>query len=876
MVSHEKTRPRSIGVQATRFQAGADNLSDPVEPLHILPIEEVFETAFETDAHYSCYQPIGNFNQDHWPRINKPVLPRLRAVDADLALHILPVDFDNPGHLPWSSPEAVEFWISQLAKAAEDFPLADQWACLHTTKNGARLVYLLRDPVSPEQFEAKHKWLCQEFNRRGFEVDLTVSDWTRVFRAPLVVRDRARSWEAEEFKIVYSWDRTIHADALGSAFRQSDSKYAPIIPILDPKPKDSVAIDLLFEMSAHTSRQVQSEWFKSAKARMKGRECFPTIFGSQMLATKGERNSALHKHLGQAIGVLYYLQGTTPEHIYSLFLDPVRRLEPDRDTPDWTDVLWDHITRLWAKEDAKAREALEREEEKAQIAEDHASLIVRGMREWCEHPDLFSSDPEVVQAFVERRMIVQHGRSYFPIQSNGRYINHPLLQEQIIPWLRSHGMDSLMQTVQFSEDGIARDIPRETLINRFAVPVKEVTGVPQIEGGYITPDDRMVVGLYRRNPHLVPEFNNDVDTWLAVLFGEEYDRVRKWLGYALAFEDGPICALSILGEPGCGKKMFVQGLAECLENPWVADADDIVSDYQYGLLRTPFLAVNEGWPTQRARHPADTFRRLVGGDGLLANQKFHAPIRVKNPVRVIFAANNLDVVGFLTGGRDLSPEDRDALQIRLLHFDVGGDASLWLRSRGGARFTAGWIEGDGGRPSKYTVAKHFLYLHATRSQFGPPEPRLLVEGRANSSLMFAMRTQSGRGPLVVESIIKLLNTDPGRGTSGIAIEDGNLYVLASEILDYYRQRIAPSVRGESLTAKAIGNALKGLVEVDLPSPITLKSRDSLGRKRWHRLDPEMLQDAAQRDGWKCPRLDSLVEERAKRKEGQHVEKAVVF
>lgn len=853
---------KQIGVLPTRNQPGANALTDRVPALEVMPYREVFETPFSTDAHFALYEPVGNFHQKTWPRLNKPVLDRMRAHDADLAFGMLILDYDNPGHVPWAGPESVDSFLRVLRRTAHsaEFPLADQWSCLYTTKHGARLVYLLDYDIGPEEYEQRHQWLCQQFSKRGIEIDCSVSDWTRIFRAPFVVRNGEESWELNSFRMIQQWDRTLDPEELGKATRGDiESKYADVQPLEGQKPEDLCRASLLFEISSHSGKQIRSHWYKEAKKRLVNRDCSKVLFNEQIIGKPGERDTNLHKHVGQAISLLYYLEDTTPEHIYALFLEPVQRLEPDEGTPDWTDSLWDHICRLWAKEDAKARQKQEDEKQKQQGVESKVARIVRGVRDWASDPEAF--DDSKAGVFITRRMLANYGRSYYPMKPDGTYSSEPILKDQIIPWIRSNDMEDLIPTQRLNKDGDpAGDIDTVNIVNKHSYPVKEVQGKPEIAGGYLTEDSKLVIPLYRRNPNLLPEYNKDVETWLMMLFGEKFDLACKWIAYSLAFEEGPICGLSIMGHQGGGKKMLVEGLSECLENPYLAGADDIVSDYQYGLLRSPFLVVNEGWPTQKSRHPADTFRNLVGGDGLQANIKYHAPIRTKNPARIIFAANNIDVVGFLTGGRDLSPEDREALQIRLLHFDVGDDASLWLRARGGVRFTGGWIAGDGGRPSNFVVAKHFLYLHQIRARFGPPEPRLLVEGRDNSDLMFSMRTQSGRGPLVVESLIKLLNMP--REREGLTIEEGKLFILSSEILDFFRKEMASSTK-ESLTARIISGVLKGLVEESHENALQLESRKNLGRKRWHQIDPEMLLKAAERDGWKCTKLERLVKERRK-------------
>ena len=45
---------------------------------------------------------------------------------------------------------------------------------------------------------------------------------------------------------------------------------------------------------------------------------------------------------------------------------------------------------------------------------------------------------------------------------------------------------------------------------------------------------------FSRRDDLPPTFDPDVDLWLRKLFGVNYELGCKWLGYALAFDEGPI------------------------------------------------------------------------------------------------------------------------------------------------------------------------------------------------------------------------------------------------------------------------------------------------------------------------------------------------
>ena len=842
-----------VGVLSTRSQPGADNLNDEVAPQTAFTLEEMLEELFETDAHFTVYTPRDT-NTEEWPRLNKPVLPKLRAAGADLDMHLLVIDYDNPSHAAWKSADEPQAFRRQLAAASERFPLAADWAVSYTTSHGMRLIYVLDRPLTAEEYERKHQWFCREFVRAGIQVDLRVSDWTRCFRCPLVMRDGLPTWEQEWFEMNTRLGPdcpVILCSSLSEASRTVASEYSDILPINEPQPDEAKAYRLLLTLDGN-----MTEWNRKAKSRLRGRACFDSVFNDEIMAIEGGRNDTLHRYVGQAVSLLYSIKDTTPDHVYSLFLGAVQRLSPDQDTPDWTRVLWDHVCRLWSKEDAKHRKAVEIKELTEQQAVSIGEQLAVGFTEWCEDKAFIAmTDVGQMRAYVERRMIAQQGRTYYVMNEHGYYDSMALLSEQLIPYIRSRPIAALIETYEVGNEGEVRDLAKQDIINKHAIPVKSVEGHPQIKGGHITTDGRLIVRTYRRNPNLPATYDAHVDEWLRQFFGPKYDMAAKWIAYSLAFEEGPICALSAKAGAGIGKKMLAVGLSECLEYPVLAGPEDLVGDYQYGLLHSPFLLVDEGWPSRGSRHPADRFRELTGGTATQAAQKYLSPVRVYNPARVIFTANNLDVVAMLTGNKDLSPEDREALHIRLLHFNLKDDAAVWLRSRGGIRFTKGWIAGDGGTPSDYTVAMHFLWLYSQRAALGPPGSRFLVEGDlSDDSLIMLMQTKSGNNPLVIEIIVKLLNT--GMNREGIAIYDGKIFVLSAEILEFARD----SLREKSLNIRSISNILCGLVEVEHDSPFELPNK-KIGRRRWNQIDLDILYRVVQEEGWRCPKLEELMAKR---------------
>lgn len=869
----EQSLPKIGILRDKTWIKGANNLNDKVPMLVQASFLEAMTRAWDTDAHFICYRPV-DAGMDDFPRLNKAILPKLLAAGARVLLRYMVLDVDNPGHLPWTFEQMRAFYARVFESDPAEFPFIDEWAAFYVTRNGARFVFALDTDLEPAEFEGKHQGLCQHFLSHGINADIQVSDWTRCFRLPYVVRDQRASWEEPVFNhIIIQPNKRLCAADLPMSGKQrtmaavADQVYADIQPLDWPKPDDATARALMTVMGE--GRIKQSEWYKSAKQRLKRRDCYPALFEYAPLADKGYRDATLHRYVGQVIAVMFRVSGTTPDHIYGLFLDAVLQLEADEQTPDWTVPLWGAISRCWAKEEAKVKaQAQQAEQAEADgVAKCHG--ILEGMRSWCSHPKLHGDDSVAIEWLLSH-LIISVGPNYYVMSPDGYYYATPLGPHQVIAQIRKLGMDNLIETLKTNEDNTPTDVPLTQIIGRYATVVGEVEAAPETDGVIVrdidTPSATVIIPSYGRNTNLTPTYDTDVDEWLQVLFGSMYERVCEWVAWSLAWDEGPICALSIQGGAGIGKKLFTRGLAECLRVPRVATAADLIGNYQYGLIQSPFLVVNEGWPARSAVHPADQFRALVGGDPFIVNRRYLHPVTVKSPVRIIFTANNQDVVRMLAADRNLSPSDRDALAVRLMHLQVRDDAAVWLRNKGGLMFTARpgrrWIANDAGIESDYVVARHFLWLYhnfPSRQAKRAPGNRLLIEGDCHDELMFLMRTQSGAAPLVIEAVIKMIES--GVKYKGLVIDQRRIFALTSEVVDYYRTRMKASA-GRVLRVQDVASVFEGLV-VDSPDErssgsIEIAAAPDMGRRRWYELDPKMLLLVAERDGWPCTKLRAIV------------------
>lgn len=883
-----------VGVMPTKHFPGANNLpiEEGVRALLIVSWAEVWTTPWDTDAHLVTYY-VANSAEDRWPRCNKALLPKLRALSppADIHTRLLVLDFDNPHHAAWTE-DSLSDWLERLAAAADDEPLAWAWNVLYTTTHGARLVYVLDEAIPVDQAEEHHRWLCQQLREAGVRIDdidalgylssgreaparFPTSDWTRCFRLPFVMRDRQPTWEAPIFEFLEQPDQFLLVEDLGVLEGKVRSPKGRVTEIREPKPDLVDALDLLSEINGSTGREVQSLFFREARKRLQGRECFDCLFRHRPLAPTGSRDSTIMRYVGEAATLLYRMEDdsgnrlTTPAHLFGLFLDPVFQLEPDADTPDWTDVLWKAVLYCWAREEAEETLRVEEAAAKEQDVLDALGSIVEGMRQWCDDPRLHGTDAEAKE-FAAEHLICTLDRTNYVMRRDGWYDGMGVGMGGLIPRIRALDMGDVIQFKVPSKDGKSwRTLGAQELVNEYGTVVDGITGIPQDQdkGGFISSIDQwdatLHAPLYSRRTDVPPVYHAEVAAWLKAFFPEgHYEEGCNWIAHALAVEDGPICALSIKGEAGAGKKLLALGLGECFSRRMVAGGEELVDKYQHMLLQTPVVHVDEGWPRSSSnggKHPADMFRELVGGGARNMDRKYRAPVNARNPVRVVLTANNLGVVQVLFAGRDMSPEDRNAIALRILHYDIGDRASKHLRRLGGIEHTEGWIPGDGGKGSREIVAQHFFWLYEnmrlTRGQ------RLLVEGNGHGSLMTVMRTQSGSAPVVVEALIRMIEQKVKR-FDGMVIEEGRLYVLTSEVLEYFRAHLAKNV-SERLTANRIGQVFKGLV-VSRTHSRELETRKDMGKVRWHEIDLRILQRVARNDGWQCGRLDALIAEQVKR------------
>lgn len=855
-----------VGVMPDKRIAGADSLAAPGLLLNPgMSLKEALTTEWESDAHLLPYHMVVNGTQSpSWPRCNKPVLTQLREAGGDLHFDALCFDYDNPGHADWS-PEMRKSFELQIVEAADfGLPLAMQWSYLYFTRGGARFVYELDKTISAEQYEGTVRGVVRDFLSYGISID-PLFEWNRLFRLPKVTREGTKTWEADYFELLEQTYR-LDPDTIIPGEVTEASKYADIHRLSLPLPDPDTAKAALTDTNRLTGRNTKTYWYKQAKKQLQGRDCYPTLFENAPMASPGGRHSAIQRLVGEAIALLYPAQiaGTTVEIIYALFFDSLEQLNAadPGDPEDFLVTGWAAILEYWSREEAKWRyDQGELQAQQTEYKENQTNLTMRimaGVRSWAEG-SVPKDDNEAI-LWLSEHMVVATASHFHVMMPSGFYDPIGVTAKLLVARIREMRVDTLIPLVKV-EDGKTKPVQAQEIIDRHATTVAGIEGAVGVPGTLLRnvgqSTSTLVHRLYCRKS-LEPKWDPEVDMWLQMLLGTMYHKACDWVAHALNFEGGPICALSLSGKPGVGKKLFYQGLAECIDTEVVASSKDF-GDFQGLLMRTPFLVINEGMvKLNGSMHPADTFRHMVSGDPLYVVKKFCEPVQVRNPLRVMFFANNMDVVQALTGNRDLSPEDREALALRIFHIDADPKAEQWIRHKGGLEFTRGWINADSGERGSYRVARHFLFLYANRSIVKKGN-RLLIEGNMSSQLIRQMSTRSGTAPVVIEVLIRMVETEGY--LDGFVIDNTALLVTTSAIVDFYRQS-SLKIPNVTLNHRTVGKVLKGLVVEQTINARTVATARGSKKAKWREIDSGLLLEEAVEHGYQCKKLEKIAMGRA--------------
>lgn len=244
-----------------------------------------------------------------------------------------------------------------------------------------------------------------------------------------------------------------------------------------------------------------------------------------------------------------------------------------------------------------------------------------------------------------------------------------------------------------------------------------------------------------------PEYDEEVDEWLALLAGDadpqapasqaakgtKAARLADWLAVVTDLRE-PAPAIFFKGGPGTGKTLLAEGLARLWGQEVPTSMADVLGvDFTSEITRCPLVLGDEKIPeTFRGEPRTEELRALITKSSFSINRKNRNIVICHGSVRVICCANNFNMIA---RKGDFTPEDAQAIADRFILFEPNPLARDYLIAKGARIFGNELVKG-------LKLAKHVLWLRAqNEAGIRPIErgQRLYVPGDA-SALTDALQT----------------------------------------------------------------------------------------------------------------------------------------
>lgn len=337
---------------------------EPVKPLLVVcDLADLFEQDETSDAHVVTYVVTKNGEPvEHQPRLNKEVLPALRAQGFEVLCHSVFIDVDLKdmvGRKPkvkWtdlSPAETENVWnVVELAHAH----LAAKgmaWTAYYTTQSGLRFVHALALPVpAGDGYEALLARFHAAYKIAGLPADGSCKDWTRLYRAPRVTKeDGTETWAAPWYSETHDFDddTTYYAPSDDDLVPPEATTVVPVVRVDRARPAPEQARELV-ETLNNKGEWVMTDAGRAAKNALRDSAAFDIIYNRLPIGREGKRHAMLTKVVGTVVDTLHGLHDMTPEMVYALLYDAAGRLGEDE---DWLGKVWEMATTFWDRDTAK-------------------------------------------------------------------------------------------------------------------------------------------------------------------------------------------------------------------------------------------------------------------------------------------------------------------------------------------------------------------------------------------------------------------------------------------------------------------------------------------------------------------------------------------
>lgn len=673
-----------------------------------MTLREALTKQYETDAHFVQYYCPGN---DNAPRINKPAIGwfELNQPGEKPELQVVGIDLDFPDHgesgFSWhntdSWPDFMAKWYEKVVEARRTIPELAH-AGVYCTRGGMRFIWPLAETrqVGVDLGESYITQFVDYLQTNGLDCD-RLTDWTRMFRLPFVVRDGV----AQKFPANFDNMRPLDWAA--------------------PEPLASNGPSAIGE----AAREDMPDPHTLSKPRLsdltpfKGQDYYDTLRNANPLSSAGARHVEVLKIAGSIVSIKNTNDPLVPFQLMLPSIQKTIEMSPDRRPP--LSEVWDVC--LWVCRVHDGTKQMQQQEQQTLL--DRCADAMH-----CERHE------------VRQRLILttKEGTNYYVFNERTLDYESPTGNQQMLLALLQNNCPRLSGV---SLDGVKTGVP--DLLKDYSTAVdKVVLSYSKQRTEFDAKNNTVYEAIARIDKTLVPVYDAEIDGWLRALFNDRAEECLDWLATFLDF-DRATCALYVHGPPSIGKGMLASGIAR-LWNTVPTPYKELSGDFQGSLKDCPLIVADEKVPEDPFReNDSSVFRQIIGNGRIKVNAKYKAKANLEGFPRVLITANNADALRIREA---LEKTDIAAIQRRIGYVKTTEAPREYIEqlahSRGMAaqEYTQAWVKGGG-------IAQHILWLHKNREV--KPGDRFMVEGWP-SKLTEDMSIKFGSAPLIGKFIGRVI------------------------------------------------------------------------------------------------------------------------
>ena len=496
------------------------------------------------------------------------------------------------------------------------------------------------------------------------------------------------------------------------------------------------------------------------------------LLEGKALAEPGNRNAELNRVCSV---VAFTLEGKgEPEELVELF---------DASLRQWSESPV--ATKTLEEERATAIDSLRRAQEGYDKKKEKAAAVSRALG--IKLPD--------GTEMSEQHLIIQKGRAYYVYVSAEERYAGPFIKDELVTAVRDYFE---VDTTYDNAKGETKDMQPPMLTKEYGTIAEKIQGSLSLRRSYYDRKENTFMIATTPLRKLEPRFDVQIDTWLRLMAVDEGD-TEQILDYVAGVSQlhRPCAALHLMGPPGTGKSVFIEGLSKLWTTGGATPYRMAVgAAFNESIATCPLIELSEGTDEQGfIRGTSSAFRDLIGSVSVKINPKGLTPYSVTGCARVVIASNDYEILRDITGGRELSNEALEAVAERLAIVPVGLPAKEYMNAlkANDPHTIDRWLQED-------LLARHALHLRDSRPL--SKDARFLIHGKVTA----AMQTLVVHRPpseALLEWIVGFA-TDPGEFNKGFSVNrvkphsrigNGELLLNSTEIQKkwtaYMDEKVAP-------------------------------------------------------------------------------------